>query len=151
MIFSFGQTEQERIEVDVLGYERAPIGEYHDDNWLRVELRVQAGGFCGKAAAAIFTDELIRFASELHLLFETLSGSAEFTTMEGQLNLRLVGDGKGHIELCGEVADRAGIGNRLHFALQFDQSQLGMSVRELERVTSQFPVRGSLNSATLEN
>ena len=141
MIFSFGHSDKERIEVDVHGYERAPVGEYWDDNWLVVEIRVQAGGFRGKAAATIITSELTKFLSELHPLFETLGGSAEFATMEGQLSLRLVGDGKGHIELRGEVADQAGIGNRLHFTLQFDQSQLGASIRELERVTSQFPVR----------
>ena len=141
MIFSFGHSEQERVEVDVLHYERAPVGEYHDNNWLSVEIRVCAGGFRGKAAAAILTHELVEFASRIRPLFETLSGSAIFATMEGQLTFRLVGDGKGHLELRGEVADQAGIGNRLHFTLQFDQSQLGASIRELDRVISQFPIR----------
>lgn len=141
MIFSFGQSEQERVEIDVHGYERPASGEYWDDNWLTVEIRVRAGGFRGRAAAAINTGELTKFLEQLRPLFETLSGSADFATMEQQLSLRLVGDGKGHIELHGEVADRAGIGNRLDFTLQFDQSQLGASIRELERVTSQFPVR----------
>jgi hypothetical protein len=141
MTFSFGQSEQERVEVDVLHYERARVGEYHDDNWLTVEIRVRAGGFRGKVSAAIVTDELVRFVSQLRPLFETLRGSAEFSTMEGQLSLQLTGDGKGHIELRGEVADRPGIGNRLHFALEFDQSQLGASISELEKVISEFPVR----------
>jgi hypothetical protein len=141
MIFSFGQSEHERVEIDVHGYERAPVGEYWDDNWLVVEVRVSAGGFRGKIRASIITSELTKFASELRPLLESLNGTAAFTTMEGQLNLRLVGDGKGHIELRGDVSDQAGIGNRLHFVLQFDQSQLGRSVSELERVTSQFPVR----------
>ena len=141
MTFSFGQSEQERIEVAVLRYERAPVGEYHDDNWLTVEIHVRAGGFRGKVSGAIITDELVRFASQLRPLFDTLRGSAEFLTMEGQLSLRLTGDGKGHVELRGEVADQPGIGNRLHFALHFDQSQLGTSIHELERVISEFPVR----------
>ena len=108
---------------------------------MTVDIRVRAGGFRGKAAATIITSELTKFLAELRQLFETLSGSAEYATMEGQLNLRLAGDGKGHVELRGEVADQPGIGNRLHFALQFDQSQLGSSIRELEKVTSEFPVR----------
>ena len=141
MIFSFGQSEHERIEIDVLNYERAPVGEYWDDNWLNVEIRVRAGGFRGKAAATIITSELEKFLSELRPLYEKLDGKAEFATMEGQLGLRLSGDGKGHIELQGEVADQAGIGNRLHFTLQFDQSQLRVSISELERVTVKFPVR----------
>jgi hypothetical protein len=147
MIFSFGQSERERIEVDVLRYERALIGEYYDDNWLTIEIYVQAGGFEGKVKGAILTDDLIRFLSQLRPLYETLRGSAEFGTMEDQLNLKLAGDGKGHIELHGEVADRPGIGNRLHFTLQFDQSQLRVSISELEKITLQFPVRGSLNSS----
>ena len=61
--------------------------------------------------------------------------------MEQQLHLRLIGDGKGHIELTGEIADQPGIGNRLHFTLQIDQSQLGASIHELEKVTTEFPVR----------
>ena len=114
------------------------MGEFWDDNWLTVEIRVRAGGFRGKAAASIITGELTQFFSELRPLFKTLSGSAEFATMEEQLSLRLVGNGKGHVELRGEVADQAGVGNRLHFTLEFDQSQL---VHELERVISEFPVR----------
>lgn len=141
MMFSFGHSEQERIEVEVHGYERAAVGEYYDDNWLAVEIRVRAGGFHGKASATIITAELTKFLSELRPLYQALSGTVAFTTMEEQLSLRLVGDGKGHIELHGEVADQPGIGNRLHFTLQFDQSELGASIRELERVTLQFPER----------
>jgi hypothetical protein len=143
MVFSFGQSERERIEVDVLRYERSLVGDYYDDNWLTVEIRVCVGGFHGKAEAAILSFELVNFVSELRPLFGTLSGSAEFTTMEEQLCLRLTGDGKGQIELVGEVEDQAGIGNRLHFSLRFDQSQLGVSIRELEAVTSKFPIRAA--------
>src|SRR5437660_8865101 len=105
MTFSFGHSEHERIEVDVHGYERAPVGEYYDDNWLTVEIRVRTGGFRGKASATIITSELTKFLSELSPLHQTLSGAAEFKTMEEQLSLRLVGDGKGHIELVGEVSE----------------------------------------------
>jgi hypothetical protein len=141
MIFSFGQSERERIEVDVLRYERSPNGDFHDSNWLAVKIEVQAGGFHGKADAAILTSEVKEFTSEVRTLFETLRGSANFQTLEGQLSLELTGDGKGHIELTGEVRDQPGIGNRLRFTLQIDQSQLGQSLREIEGVISKFPVR----------
>jgi hypothetical protein len=143
MTFSFGQSHHERIEVEVLRYERQPVGEYHDDNWLTVQVRVCAGGFRGTVDGAFITEEFVAFLTQLRHLHQSLSGTAEFTTMEGQLHLRLTGDGKGHIEFVGEVADQPGIGNRLHFTLHFDQSQLGASIHELERVTSQFPVRAA--------
>ncbi|MGI8603294.1 MAG: WapI family immunity protein [Verrucomicrobiales bacterium] len=143
MTFSFGQSKHERIEIDVLRYERAPVGEYHDDNWLTVQVRVSVGGFRGTVDGAFLTEEFVAFLGQLRPLYESLSGAAEFATLEGQLHLRLTGDRKGHIELVGEVADQPGIGNRLHFTLHFDQSQLGASIHELERVTSEFPIRAA--------
>ena len=141
MTFYFGHSGRERLEVDVLGYERSPIGEYHDDNWLTVKISALVGGFRGNVNAAILTAELTAFFTQLRVLYDTLNGTANFKTMEGQLWLHLKGDGKGHIELEGEMADQPGIGNRLHFTLHFDQSQLAESIRELEKVTLNFPVR----------
>jgi hypothetical protein len=141
MTFSFGQLEHERIEVEVLRYERAPVGEFFDDNWLTVQVRVSVGRFRSTVDAAFLTGEFVAFLTQLRPLYESLSGTAEFATLEEQLQLRLTGDGKGHIELVGEVADQPGIGNRLHFTLQFDQSQLGVSIHELERVIAEFPIR----------
>jgi hypothetical protein len=143
MVFSFGQSERERVEVDALRYERAVVGEYFDDNWLNIEIKVQAGSFHGKAEATIQTSELVKFVSELRPLYEMLAGSAEFTTVEEQLSLWLQGDGKGHIELRGKIMDQPGVGNCLHFTLQLDQSQLGASIRELEAVISNFPIRSA--------
>jgi hypothetical protein len=115
MTFSFGESQHERLEVDVLRYERSLVGEYYDDNWLTVRICVSAGGFRGATDAAILTDELARFLTHLRALHQTLGGEAEFTTLEEQLHLVLSGDGKGHIELVGDLADQPGIGNRLHF------------------------------------
>jgi hypothetical protein len=141
MKFSFGQSQHDCVEIDVLGYERSPVGDYHDDNWLTVKASVSVGGFRGSVDAAILTDELAAFRDELCALYENLKSPAEFTTLERQIYLKLAGDGKGQIELVGEIADQPGIGNRLHFASRFDQSQLRASIREIERVTTEFPVR----------
>jgi hypothetical protein len=141
MLFSFGNTEQERIEIDILRYERAPVGEYYDDNWLMSQIRVRVGGFHGKINASFLTVDLITFLTQLRPLFNQLIGTAEFSTLEEQLHLTLTADGKGRCELTGEVSDQPGIGNQLQFSLQFDQSQLGRSIRELESVTEEFPVR----------
>jgi hypothetical protein len=141
MKFSLGQSEHERIEVEVLRYERPPVGEYYDDNWLTSQIRVRAGGFHGQVGASVLAGDLSAFLAGLRPLHETLRGRAELSTMEDQLRLSLVGDGKGHIALTGEVADQPGVGNRLHFTLQLDQSQLGASIHELERITAEFPVR----------
>ncbi|MEO6788703.1 MAG: hypothetical protein ABI318_21485 [Chthoniobacteraceae bacterium] len=143
MTFSFGQSQHERIEIDVQRYERSPVGNYDDDNWLTVRISVRAGGFRGEVEAAILTGELAAFLEPLRTLYDTLQSEVEFVTMEDQIRLRLIGNGKGHIKLLGEVTDQSGIGNQLHFTLRFDQSELAESIRELEKVTSQFPVRAT--------
>ncbi len=141
MKFSVGESERERVEVDVISYERSVVGEYYDDNWLTVSIAVCVGGFSGRVRAAILTAELAAFAEQLRRLHEQLTGSAEFTTIEGQLSLTLTCDIRGHITLQGEVLDQAGIGNRLSFHLDLDQSFLPQSIQELDAVIQAFPVR----------
>jgi hypothetical protein len=142
VICSFGQSDHERIEIEVFHYEQESSGDYYDDNWLAVQIRVAAGGFLGKVDAAILAPELEAFLIQLRVLHESLRGNAEFATVEGQLHLQLSGDGKGHIEMTGIVADQPGIGNTLRFGVNFDQSQLGTSLHELERLVRAFPTRG---------
>src|SRR3982750_658392 len=89
MTFSFGESERERIVVDVLRYERPVTGQPDDDNWLGVQIDVQAGRFRGKTNASVTTHELVHFLSQLRSLYDTLSGTAEFTTLEQQLHLHL--------------------------------------------------------------
>jgi hypothetical protein len=87
--FSFKQSEQERLEVNVPGYERDHVGEYWDDNWLKVEIHIRVGGFQGKATATIITSEMSNFLEKLRSLHQSLSESAEFATLEEQLGLRV--------------------------------------------------------------
>ena len=115
--FALGGTARDRIEVAVLGYERAPVGEYDDDNWLRVRITVHAGAFSGSYDAAFLTEELVRFRGQLEALYSSLRGEAEFTTLEEQLSLRLTGNGRGEVLLRGAAMDIAGTGNRLEFQL----------------------------------
>jgi hypothetical protein len=143
MKFAFGQSERERVEVDILSYERPISGDYHDDNWLVIAITVSAGGFSGRARATILTDELMSFLEPLQVLYRSLKGTANFSTLEGQLSLELVGNGKGDIQLAGEVSDAAGRGNTLSFTLDFDQTTLNQSIHELDAVLKAFPIRNA--------
>ena len=143
-VVSFGGTYHERLEIEVSGYEQAQaVGEYYDDNWLRVNVSVAAGGFRGKFGATFLVGELIGLRDELAKLQSTLRGSAALETMEGQLVLRFHGNGLGAISLRGEAVDQPGIGNRLAFNLALDQTQLANSLNELNDVLARFPVRAA--------
>lgn len=143
MTITFGKLKHEHLRIEVVSYERPPSGDHFDDNWLVVEISVSAGTFSGRTSASFLTFELVGFSEQLHTLYETLSGEAEFSTLEGQLQLKLNGDGRGHLALSGELAETSGQGSRLFFNRAIDQTQLHASLRELDAVIRAFPVRGT--------
>ena len=139
--FSFGGETKERLEIDVLGYERAASGEYYDDNWLRAVISASVGGFSGKFNAAFLTSELLGFRDELQTLYNSLRGVARFVTMEEQLFIDLTGNGCGGILLKAIALDAPGNGNRLQFELTLDQTCLLSALEGLNEVIDRFPVR----------
>jgi hypothetical protein len=141
--FSIGGSERNRITVEVVNYERVASGEYSDDNWVNVAVSVSAGAFSGSFAASFITDEFASFRSQLRELHRTLKGEATFNTMEGQLALHLVGDGRGGITLKGDALDQPGIGNCLSFELTLDQTYLASTLDGLDQIIAAFPVRSS--------
>jgi len=138
---AFGGAKHERLEISVAGYERAASGDYHDDNWLRVNVSIAAGAFRGSFGATFQAADLLGLYTDLSQLHETLSGRVRFETLEDQLSLEFVGNGRGSIELQGEAQDQAGIGNKLIFAIGLDQTQLHQSVQSLRAAVAAFPVR----------
>lgn len=141
--FSIGSSERNKITVEVINYERPASGEYHDDNWVNVGVYVAVGAFSGRFAASFVTDEFVAFRSELRTLYETLKGEATFRTMEGQLTLNLLGDGRGGVTLRGEALDQAGIGNCLTFEMALEQTYLASTLDGLDQIIATFPVRAS--------
>ena len=139
--FAIGGEERERVEVQVNGYERAPVGEYFDDNWVRVVVVVAVGRFAGEYEATFLTSDFVGFRKELQALHHSLDGKASFSTMEEQLSLELVGNGRGGIELKGLAADVPGSDNRLEFVLQLDQSHLPNVLAGLDEILNEFPPR----------
>jgi hypothetical protein len=139
---TFGGNHHERLEILVAGYERPTDNDnYHDANWLTVQVKVAAGGFRGSFDAAFLTAELSDLCAKLKELYASLKGKKEWDTMEGQLRLTFQGNGLGAIELHGDALDQAGIGNRLSFRLQLDQTQLAQSVSQLNELMARFPIR----------
>jgi len=141
--FSLGGSGREKIIVTVHGYERAPIGDYHDDNWLAVVVQVNAGALSGKFDAAFLTEDFVSFLAQLRDLYDSLKGEAIFSTLEEQLTIRVAGDGRGGVSVAGEALDQPGIGNKLVFKLAMDQTNLLPALRELDEIVSRFPVRGA--------
>ena len=139
--FAFGGEEKQRVEVRVHGYERAPIGEVYDDNWVRVSVHVSVGAFKGDFPAAFLTSDFAEFRGRLLKLSQSLEGVASFSTLEDQLSLELTGNGQGGILLKGVAIDAPGPGSRLEFDLALDQSHLPAALEGLDEILDKYPVR----------
>lgn len=138
---SIGSSKDESLEITVLNYERAPVGEFHDDNWLHCELSIRAGAFRGEFHANVLTSELQDLLQGLTRLHRELSGDFAFESMEQQLMLKAMCDSRGHLKMEGRVMDQAGVGSTLSFIFQLDQTHLSETLRQLSEVARAYPVR----------
>ncbi len=109
------------------------------DDWLSATISVQAGAFSGMIDATLLTCDFPRFRTQIELLYKALSGTANFETIEGQLQINLNGNERGGIAVDGMVQDRVGDGNKLHFQFEIDQTYLPRLIRELREIESEYP------------
>ena len=131
-----------RLELNHLNYPNAELD--WDRNWIKSKVIVKAGGFSGQFNCDLKTTDFERFKRSLSKLYDQLKGTASFETIEGQIKIRIKGDGLGHFEADCSVMDDAGIGNKLDFEINFDQTIIPEMVRQLEIVAETFPVTGDL-------
>ncbi|QDO84648.1 hypothetical protein FM037_17285 [Shewanella psychropiezotolerans] len=141
MSLSIGCSQNEQIEIKVEQYLHSPCGEPFDDNWLLCSISVSFGNFSGTFSASFQTYDFVKFSEEVQKLYTCLKGTATFDSIEGQLEFKLTGDGKGRIELEGNCMDTVGIGNELTFSTGFDQTYLRSIISDLDEVIANYPVR----------
>lgn len=129
--FQIGGTEHEFARVEVRGA--------NGDGWLPSLVEVSAGAFRGAFPSDLDCWAFARFAREVRELHKTLKGTATFSTYEKQLELSLVGDGLGHIQVRAEAMDYAGTGNKLIFRLDIDQTELPPLMKDLDAIADAYP------------
>jgi hypothetical protein len=135
----------DKVRVEVSEYAHHNAENDWDNNWVKSKVMVKAGNFSGEYNAEFRTNDFVRFKVELGALYHNLSGGAVFNDLEGYLELRVLGDGNGHLELKAVVNDRVGrCGNELTFEMNFDQTYISSIVRQLNKITEAFPVIGNL-------
>lgn len=121
-------------------YVRVSVTADNKDGWLSVDVDIVAGGFRGRFPAAFDTYGIAEFARQLAKLNETVSGSAKFRSLEGQLELDMECDRLGRIAVSGKAVDVAGTGNRLLFEIEIDQSHLPEILKNLHATLEKHPI-----------
>lgn len=111
------------------------------DGWFSADVEVVVGGFRGGYSADFNSWAFSDFQGQLEKLYRAVSGSASFTSYEAQLELVLACDSQGHVQLRGEAMDLAGIGNKLIFGLEIDQTYVPAIISSLQSALKRYPPR----------
>jgi hypothetical protein len=141
--FRIGSSNREHVVVRLSRRERPEATDVDDANWVYATIEIAAGAFRGEVDATLRAEDFARFRDELRPLYTDLAGRAKFDTMEEWLSIDVVGDGKGHFHAECAAVDHPGTGNRLAFAIDFDQTELPTIVRALDAICEAMPVIGT--------
>jgi hypothetical protein len=141
MSLIIGNRSNEQLKISILGYEREPVGEYYDDNWLNCYIELSFGAFNGAFEASFLTNDFVLLLPQLEALYKDLDGEAKFSSLEQQLEFTLMGNGKGLIELNGKAIDHRGSANHLKFNCELDQTFLPSIIQKLKILISDYPQR----------
>lgn len=133
------------IKITLIGSSHPNAELDWDKNWIKGLVEVKAGQFCGQFGSDFITIDFATFKNELSILYDRLNGPAIFTTLENQANIKITGDGTGHLKAECEVMDEPGFGSRLQFEIDFDQTYIPKTLKQLDKITNKFPKIGELN------
>jgi hypothetical protein len=131
------------IKIEPLKWTHADAELDWDKNWIHSRITVKGGAFRGQFYCDLMTTDFELFKRELKKTYDSLNDQAEFKTLEGQIQIKIEGDGLGHFSVDCEVMDDAGVGNKLNIAMAFDQTQIPDFVRQLDKIVKQFPIQGT--------
>lgn len=115
---------------------------YWDGNWIAYHVEAAVHGFRASYDAFVRTGEVVALRAGLERLKNDLGSELEFATMEEQVAFRIRGDRLGRLDLRGEPVHPAGLGSRLSFSLELDQTFLPGLLSSVDALVQAYPVLG---------
>jgi hypothetical protein len=114
-----------------------------DRNWIDTNIEVNVSPFRGKYRASLMTVDFEKFKQELKRIYKDLNGVTMFDSLEGDIEIKINGDGLGHFTASCIARDTTTPdGSQLEFSLTFDQTQIPGLINQLDEITKQFPIIG---------
>ena len=138
--FILGSPTSEYLQVRALRRTHVGSTDFWDGNWLTCRIEAAVGGFKARVDADLRSEEFVELHDQLSAINERLSGEAKFTTLEGWLAMDMSIDRLGHVTARCELLDEPGVGNRLDFTLNLDQTYLSPILAGLKAIILAFPV-----------
>ena len=119
-----------QLQVELVG----PVATDEGYRWVPAVVTLSVGGFNAKVQMTLTADDIERFGEQLETTYKSLSGIAEFSTIEGQLTLEIEMNRQGHVKVSGRLGDDASFPNTLTFTFNSDQTFLPKTISELSAV-----------------
>jgi hypothetical protein len=113
-----------------------------DNNWIKTQIVIKAGGFKGDYTGEFMVNDFLRFRDELKVLYTNLDSSARFSGYGGYLAIDIKGDGTGNLNAACTAVEREAhqFGPELKFELGFDQTYIPGFIKQLDDIANRFPV-----------
>ncbi len=133
--WSLGHPERERISFELL----PPVADKETEgyDWINARVKIQVGSFYGQTELMLTVYDIVQFKKQIESLYRDLKGSAEFTTIEGQVGFKVNTDNLGHMYMTGFLKDDVSSGNELAFVIEFDQTLLRQTIHEIDNALFQ--------------
>ena len=132
------------VKIEPLGLITYNSSLDYDNNFIKCKIYVSGGAFSGEYSANLLTTDFEIFKHQLNSLYNNLNGSAEFSTLEDEINIKIKGDGIGHFNSVITCFDFPGIySSKLVFGIDFDQTFIKTIVRQINEITKKFPIKGN--------
>jgi hypothetical protein len=106
-------------------------------NWLSAEVEVRVGGFRGRFGTRLLAGELVSLRNDFSRLYSFATRETAFDAYDGQLSIKIKGDGLGNFTAECDVLDEAS--SRLIFSLSFDQTEIPAILKGLEAILKEYP------------
>lgn len=98
-----------------------------------MNIDVESCGFCGNTTMDIDVKELAKFGVQLSEIYISLKGKTKIQEPYGQKQfVEFIGDGVGHVSVCGMISNETTFSQKLCFENQIDQTILKDFANELK-------------------
>lgn len=129
------------LRIWVLGRSSPASHDYWDGNWLNVRALYEAGRSRVETEGTfVRVDDFAQFVAQVDDLYRTLHGEALLKPLEPNVTVRLVGDGRGHLDVTTEITPDHLL-ERHEFSDAIDQTYLPTLASAGRRLLERFPIR----------
>ena len=126
----------EIIYSEIFGFplETSHFGGYD----VSAKIKIESEGFSVNSTFYTSTGEIFSFFQKIKDCNKLLFGTAKFISYEDNLELNLIYDNLGHVEINGKYRNNSGLENVLNFEFNSDQSFISQFINDFQSTINKY-------------